>query len=230
MKPTVATPPETNDYWEVVKPFATKAMGLFGGHTMIPRFKWPIDVAGDSTFPRDEYGLPYVTEWVDRDALVDLYSWTITHPDTVAFVAAHTGGRVIDPLAGSGWWASLLTAHGVDVYASDKLIACEGNTFHTITAHHPIIAGDAPDVVAAHGQDRTLLLSWPPYEDPVGAQILRAYTGPRVIYIGTERGGCCGDDAMFDELYGNFEEVDVAIPVRFDAFRDVVAVYERNPT
>jgi hypothetical protein len=49
---------------------------------------------------------------------------------------------------------------------------------------------------------RTLFLSWPPFQQDVGARILMAYKGNRVIYIG-EAEGHTGDD----ELHRMLEQI-----------------------
>lgn len=33
----------------------------------------------------------------------------ITSPEALAFVAEHSRGRLVDPMAGTGWWAYLLS-------------------------------------------------------------------------------------------------------------------------
>jgi hypothetical protein len=50
-----------------------------------------------------------------------------------------------------------------------------------------VCAKDCADAVALYPA-RTLFLSWPPHERDVGARILMAYKGERVIYIGEGRG------------------------------------------
>ncbi|MGS2615108.1 hypothetical protein ACVCAH_11360 [Micromonospora sp. LZ34] len=138
---------------------------------------------------------PHRSEYVKR------YSWTITDPETVAFVAEHSGGRLVDPMAGTGYWAWQLTQAGVDVAAYDlnpPALHSSANPWHRDTAaHFPVSMADAKDSAALH-PDRALLLSWPPYEQSIGVETLGRYAGQRVIYIGEDWGGCCGDDGMFE--------------------------------
>ena len=75
--------------------------------------------------------------------------------------------------------------------------------------------------------DRTLLLAWPPYDDPIGEKALTAYAGTRVIYIGEMDGGCCGDDAMFQRLATEWREVAEIRPVQWAGLHDWVTVYDR---
>lgn len=175
-----------------------------------------------------------VVDWTDggphRRDMVSRFSWTITDPATVAFVTEHSGGRLVDPMAGSGWWARLLYAAGVDVHAVDLLPAHWGdNPYHKAgISHMHVRQGDAVETASRFGWDRTLLLSWPPYDEPIGAETLAAYTGQRVIYIGEGWGGCCGSDRMFELLEVGWNEVAQHRPVQWWGMHDYVTVYERR--
>ena len=167
---------------------------------------------------------------VRRSDLVREFSWTITDPDTVAFVAEHSRGRMVDPMAGTGYWAWVLAQCGVDVLCYDLNppdASHENNHWHRNQAAHTYVAQlPAVDSVALHA-DRTLLLSWPPYGFE-GATILDAYHGDRVVYVGESEGGCCGDDAMFDRFSDDWEPVAEWVPVQWLGMHDVVKVYDRK--
>lgn len=170
---------------------------------------------------------PYVPRRAD---LVSRYSWTITDPDSVAFVVAHAQGRVLDPMAGSGWWCRLLDGAGIDVAAYDEAPPHHGgNRYHKAGISHLLVhPGDAVQAVIEHGRDRTLLLSWPPYDNPIGVRTLAAYLGDRVIYIGEGEGGCCGDDDLFDLLASQWRQVAEHRPVQWWGMHDYITVYERR--
>jgi len=167
---------------------------------------------------------------IRRSKLVGQYAWTITSPETVAFVAAHAGAKVLDPLAGSGYWAYLLGQLGVDVFASDAEPPNLGvNPYHhTDAVHVPVARLDALESVATHGDGRVLLLSWPPHNTPLGAQILQCYPGDRVIYIGDRAGGGCGDAELFHIFDRYWTQVAVHLPVRFWGIHDRIVVYDRG--
>ena len=177
------------------------------------------------------YGMTGVNKlMLARHDLVDQYAWTITDPATVAFVAEHAGPRVLDPLAGTGYWAHLLGQHGVDVHASDlNPPGSDGNHWHRAgVTYAPIEADDAVDSTRAHGHNRTLLLSWPPYDNPLGWDIVHAYQGDRIVYIGEGWGGCCGDDGMFRLFECDWVEVARHAPVQYMGMHDFVTVYDRR--
>lgn len=200
-----------NPYWDAVKDRVNVSTGYWPGPTVEA---WPLNEP---------------VRVLNRSDLTSRFAWSITDPDTVAFVAEHSRGRVIDPMAGTGYWAWLLGQHGVDVLAFDQQppghgvndFHREGNTFATVQL------GEAAQTVAQHGAGRTLLLSWPPYGSAVGHNTLAAYPGDRVIYIGEGESGCCGDDNMFALFASGWTEVAATRPVQWGGIHDFVTVYER---
>jgi hypothetical protein len=164
----------------------------------------------------------------NRQLLVRKYSWTIPDPETLAFVAAHAHGGLVDPIAGTGYWAYLLTQLGVDVVCYDLNPGADlvTNGWHDEHLHAAVAAEDGATAAALH-PDRTLFLSWPPHGQDVGARILQAFSGRRVIYLGDGRGGATGDDAMHGLLEGQWTEVDSRLPVQWWGQHDRVTVYER---
>jgi hypothetical protein len=201
-----------NPYWDAVHTYVTA--DRFDGAPVIDL--WPLDK------PRSN---------VERTDMVKRYAWTITDPDTVAFVAKHSNGRIIDPLAGTGYWGWLLAQHGIDAVSYD-LNPPEADTEHNqwhrnVAAHSTVHRLAAAEAVALH-PDRTLLLAWPPYDEPVGAKVLNAYRGDRVIYIGEGNGGCCGDDDMFAALERDWAETVDHRPVQWFGMHDWVTVYDRR--
>jgi hypothetical protein len=204
-----------NAYWAAVKElFAADpaAMLLFPGSL---RHRLMAD--GVPLGPPDWVG-GFANVVSARQGLAERFSFTITAPDTVAFVVGHVVGRaVIDPLASTGWWASLLAAAGVDVYASD-LQVWPGQ-------HVPVGQADAVDVVRAH-PGRILLLGWPPYASPVGAGVVDAYRGDRIIYLG-EVDGNCGDRRLMTMLDEEWRVSAVHEPATWPGLHDTVVVFDR---
>lgn len=235
-----------NPYWALCEPLT--APDSFSGLRTVGGLRLRSDDPGRPWDPARGVE-DHQRNWRNREEWVARYAWTITAPDTVAFLAAHSGGRLLDPLAGTGYWGHLLGQLGVDVLSYDLHPPRPGsgeNRWHRDAAPFGLVmTGDAVDVTARHGHDRTLLLAWPPYSDPVGADILAAYTGPTVIYIGEGSGGCTGDDALHHALgwdrYDDatyqclgpdpsavWEAVDDHAPVQWYGLHDWVHVYTRR--
>jgi hypothetical protein len=202
-----------NPYWDAVSDKAC----------MSERHSWDrgVMVGGDGHWE----------DYKGRHDLTSRYAWTITDPATVAFVAEQAGLRIIDPLAGTGYWAWLLRQSGADVAASDlNPPDVAKNTWHReSTVHTEIAQADAVDAVTVLGDDRTLLLAWPPYGDPIGAAVLAAYRGPRVVYIGEGEYGCCGGEDMWTAIGSGWAQVAEHRPVQWWGIHDYVTVYVRQP-
>jgi hypothetical protein len=169
----------------------------------------------------------YLEDRMTRRLLVDEFCWTITNPLTVAFVAEHAGSRLLDPMAGTGYWVYLLRQLGIIALASDAHPPDRDmNRWHSQVTHCRVGSSTGTAAVARNGPGRTLLLSWPPYGTRDGADILAAYPGNRVIFIGCVK--CTGDARMHEALAQRWVEVARHVPTRYDGIDDEVVVYDRR--
>lgn len=188
------------------------------------------DHAGPGLFGGREIGslLDNAESWIEkRWEYVARYSWTVTDPETVGFVAAHTDGQMVDPMAGTGYWGYILGQVGVDVVCYD--LEPETNRWHEgEKLHVPMTQMDGAQAAALH-PDRTLLLAWPPYSQDDGKRVLAAYKGDRVIYLG-ETDGCCGDEDLHELFDKDWNPVAAHRPVQWCGLHDVVIVYDRKAT
>src|SRR4051812_37608789 len=117
-----------NPYWDAVKDHATpmdrhySAGGLQIGDFMAPRMH-----ADDERFHER------LVFWEKRRELAAKYSWSVPDPGAIDFVVEHSRGRLVDPIAGTGYWTYLLTQSGVDCVAYDTIPptpASEENRWH----------------------------------------------------------------------------------------------------
>lgn len=203
-----------NPYWDLVKDRINPVGSLW---------RTPTVDGYRSTFI-DDFRRAYEAG-VDRHSLCKRFSWTITDPDTVAFVAEHSAGRLVDPMAGTGYWGWVLTQAGIDVAAYD--LAPSTNTYHEgVPLYCAVEQLDGAEAVKLHA-DRTLLLSWPPMDD-AGTRILQAYEGDRVVFIGEPEGGCTGLEELYELFAKEWIEVADRVPVQWNGLHDVVWVYQRS--
>ena len=202
-----------NPYWEAVKDCV--AADSLRGNPVVGEFL--LDLSVKENMARSP----------NRQRLVRKYCWTIPDPETVAFVAKHAQGGLVDPIAGTGYWAYLLAQVGVDVvcYDLNPGAALLTNGWHGEDLYTEVCAKDCAEAAALH-PERTLFLSWPPFQEDVGARILMAYKGIRIIYIG-ESEGHTGDDELRRILENDWTEVDSRRPVQWWGVHDLVTVYER---
>ncbi|MCV7174795.1 hypothetical protein [Mycolicibacterium sphagni] len=202
-----------NPYWEAVR------------HHMEPHQPWQASGrVPRRPFPQKPGEKSYRTE------LVVEFAWTITDPVSVQFVVDHAGDLVVDPLAGTGYWGYLLGQHGVHVESSDIRPPSVGDDTHVWHPRSelwvPVAARDGVDSVLAWPA-ATLLLSWPPFDDPIGFKLVEAYRGDRIIFIG-ELGGNCGDALLHDVLTNDWALVARHTPVQWQGINDQISVFERE--
>lgn len=180
--------------------------------------------------PTEQVQSPIIDFLTFRDSWVKPYSWTATAPRTVEFVRSFCPRRVLDPLAGTGWWAYLLRRFGVKVVATDLNPPAHGladNIWHPdVDTHVPVQPMDAVKAMLISKPSDTLLLSWPPSGD-LAARVLQAFRGDWLVYIG-EHGGTDADKAFFDELPRGFRATDMHLPVRFECMNDAISVWRRK--
>jgi len=139
--------------------------------------------------------LPTHTSFRQREEGVKNYGYTIYTKENVREIAQH--GPFIEIGAGTGYLAYLLEQMGTDVKCFDDY---SWSTMTNIGAWHKVEKGSYEKI--ADYSDRTLLLSWPPYSESFGYDVLTMFKncdGRKMVYIG-EMDGCCGDDNFAHEL------------------------------
>lgn len=196
-----------NPYWDAVEEFAKPGDWPYDGGMMVGNL---LGLDRDLWHKRHEYA----SKW----------AWTITDPDSVLFVASYAG-RIVDPMAGTGYWGYLLAQTCVDIVSYD--LGPGTNHWHGGETLHSLVEEmDGPEAAHLH-PDRALLLAWPPMDD-AGARTLARYRGDRVIYIGESRGGCTGDEDLHDALRRDWNEVAYHRPVQWWGVHDDITVYDRR--
>jgi hypothetical protein len=202
-------------------------LGTVPVHRMRPQRRGPVNAYWDAVRPYVVDGVVRQRTDLDpgnnaawRDGMRLMYSWTITDPDTVAFVAEHMRPYGDDLFAGNGWWPSVLwQAHRCQVRGWDLV--------PQLDPWEPVIKEDAA-TVAPHLFAGPLLLSWPPRYAPIGERTIRAYRGNRIVHIGAEGRTSDGTDAMRHILRTEWTQIAQHTPVRWYGVKDYVTVYERN--
>ncbi len=117
-----------------------------------------------------------------RLQLAQRYAYVLPEPHLVAAVARQS--PLVEVGAGTGYWSYLLQQHGADVIAYDHapLHGARINRYHfDAWPWFDVVESDAE--VAARHPDRSLFVCWPPLYSSLW-DVLRSYTGDRVVYIG----------------------------------------------
>jgi hypothetical protein len=138
-----------------------------------------------------------------RTALVSKYAFSIPTISALEIIAAHS--PLVEIGAGTGYWAMCLTELGADIAACDTRVPGEGSPWDPFSGNpwhddtwFPVDEGD--ETTAALHHDRTLLLCWPPPENPMAFNALSAYLragGRRLIFVGSV---LSSGDAAFHRL------------------------------
>lgn len=179
---------------------------------------------------RDEYGRLKFTERARREYMTHVYSWAIPDEEGCKTIAKY--GPVVEVGSGSGYWAYCLAQFGCDVATHDIAPVDEGqNVYHRVKrgaqSWYPVTQVQADDFSYLDVPERSLMLCWPCYDEPVAVNALRAYTGDTLIYIGEGRGGCTGDDEFHEVLAREWTEVETVFIPSWPYISDMLKIYRR---
>ena len=166
-----------------------------------------------------------------RRELASLFAWAVPNARALDVLAAQA--PLLECGAGMGYWAALLRARGVDVVACDARPPGRGsgNAFHR-RARAPWTAVERASSLAAvrRHRGRTLMLCWPPYDDDAASyDVLRAYRGETLVYVGEPDEGATGSVRFRRELALNWTLAEAVPLPRWPLLRDTLMVYRRNP-
>lgn len=168
-----------------------------------------------------------------RQDVVKQIAFSVTSERALRAIAEFAPEGIVEIGAGTGWWAHRLEKEfGADVICFDNNPPPGGNYWYEgVEPYHEIRLGGIP--AAEVHADRVLFLSWPPYDNPMAEDALRAYYlagGRKLVYIGEGHGGCCGGTGFFTILHGECmgwhpnEECDCPEPGKFGTWREVGSI------
>ena len=141
---------------------------------------------------------------------------------TIRKIASH--GPIVEMGAGRGYWAWCLSQIGCDVLSFNEDVPPQDYKFGMYShLFHPVQVG-TPSTLKYHG-DRTLLLVWPPYDDPMAADCLRHFKGKFLCYVGED---CTADDTFHEVLNDCFEQIAWLPMSTWPGIHDSLFVYRRK--
>ena len=187
-----------NPYWDII--------AALPPDPVLGAYHQPGFLGGPRPFDPEHPEAPH------RWSLAPVYAWAIPSPTDLEFIADVLAGRpLLDLGAGTGYWAHLLDAVGIDVLAVDRDPPhLAENTWHhgadgaPAPTYHPVHAG-TEEVLDDH-PDRVLFLCWPPYQWPFADIALARYTGDTFLFCGEPANGCTADEAFYYRLEAEWTE------------------------
>jgi hypothetical protein len=163
-----------------------------------------------------------------RREVASRYAWAVPNEAALGLIGDH--GPILEVGAGTGYWAALLRARGVEVRATDAAPPDRSDNAY----HHTDRAWSRVERMSAVRAVRTyrgtLLMCWPPPEDDAaGYAALRAYRGEVLLYVGGNVNGPTGTVCLHRELELNWTVTDeVALP-SWPGIPDRLTVWRRKP-
>lgn len=150
-----------------------------------------------------------------RFEFIEKYGFPVLTREAVERAAAE--GPLLDAGAGKGYQTHELRRAGADVLAVDISVPDDAWT--------DVTEADALDI--ARETDRTLFLAWPPRDADFGRELLAAYNGDTVVYVGEPRDADPANDGMHEILETEFRLVDTVSLPSWPGIDDDLYVYER---
>ena len=152
------------------------------------------------------------------------YAWAVPTDEAIQKIVEYS--PVVELGAGTGYWAHLVSQAGGDILRYDKAQPLDNVDWGYTKAWCGLRLG-GPSKAKKHS-DRTLLLVWPPYDNPFAADCLKAYKGSTVIFVGEGEGGCTGDDEFFEILQSSYIKIEeVGIP-QWGGIHDYMSIHKRR--
>jgi hypothetical protein len=156
-----------------------------------------------------------------RKKLIWAYSWAIPSPEAIEKIDEITRHSPLLELgAGTGYWGWLLRQAGARINCWDANPGA-GPHWSEVEYGTPEMMSELPDLA-----ERTLLLVWPPLDEPMAEQALEHFTGRRVVLVGEWRGRT-GSSAFHDHLEREYAlDRTIEIP-RWPGFHDSIRIFSR---
>lgn len=217
-------------------------VGLHESLTYQRTLRWDPDpfLPGEAEKPRIAQGAPRSVwrrqldeEQVIRHVRMELctrFAWAVPSPCAIRFLVGL--GPIVEVGAGLGYWARCVEDAGGDIIATDAKGESRGRFFPTDSGEWFDVVECSAEFAASAWPERTLLLVWPPPNDPMADRALAAYLragGRQVVFVG-ERYGVTGDERFERRLELVFGDADERVEIpRWESMHDAMFLFRRQP-
>jgi hypothetical protein len=188
-----------------------------------------IKEVGPSEESSDEY--VDMTDWYGkRQDFTKNYGWSVPNEEAIESIKSFVGDEtVLEVGSGLGMWAKLLRSEGIKITPTDLSLNLDKNTYISRDkAFLDVEEISGRDAIKKYGNHTVLMMSWPPYDDPFAYNVLKAFMGDKLIFVGEGYGGCTGDDDFFsllDDEWNHVKEVDIP---KWSGIHDHLSLYVRQ--
>lgn len=165
-----------------------------------------------------------------RDYFINNYGWSVPVQSAITKLKGFVGDNtVLSVGSGYGLWSKLLQDAGINVVAT-TLAPEEGDVQmprkdHSFTDVENLSHSDA---INKYPQANVLMMSWPPYSDPMAYESLKNFRGNKLIYIGEGYGGCTGCDDFHNLLENKWKDVGVLDIPQWQGIHDDLRLFVRQ--
>ena len=177
----------------------------------------------------DQYGFS-MSEWGKRNDFTGNYGWSVPNEEAIESIKEFVENElVLEVGSGLGMWAKLFQSEGIRITPTDLSLNLDKN--HYVKKNKGFVDVeeiDGNEAIKKYGDHTVLMMSWPPYDDPFAYNVLKAFMGDKLIFVGEGHGGCTGDDDFFKLLWDEWDRTkDVDIP-QWSGIHDGVTLYSRK--
>lgn len=161
------------------------------------------------------------------------YAWALPSYKAIRSIVSFAAGELITEIgAGKGYWASLISkSHGnIRCFDLSSVVTdyfySEGDS-KRVSPFYPVEFKNSYDEVLNSARESNILFfCWPEWGKDWAAKYVKAINPQKIIYIGEYRGGCTGNDELFDILEEKYALKEIISIPRWDWVNDFLGLYE----
>ena len=170
-----------------------------------------------------------IDEFIRRRDYANQFGWSVPSKEAIEKIKEFVGNEsVLEVGAGRGLWAKLMQDAGISVVPTDYFVSHGIEKEKNPRTFTEVEKLKHLDAVNKYGDNKVLMLSWPPYNDPMAYETLKNFNGDKLIYIGEGVGGCTADDQFCKLLNELWQEIEIIDIPQWSGIHDYLTLYVRK--
>ena len=169
-------------------------------------------------------------ETYKRHYFTDKYGWSVPTQEAIDKIKEFVSGdKVIEIGSGYGMWAKLMKDSGISIYATDALSSPSAKTYRPRDESFTEVEDlEAVEAILKYSGVNVLMLSWPPYDQPMATNAIKVFKGNKLIFIGEDSGGCTADSEFFEILDKGWNKAGKVDIPRWEGIYDSLTFWTRK--